>query len=544
MARNTVAPIQMYRGTTAQHGAYTGPVGELTVDTDKLTVVVQDGTTAGGHPLAKEAVKVISGSDYVTINNGTETTLAGDVTIDVAADELVKGIVATDDPLLYVDDSSKVAAKLSVTYDVLTGAFQVIGQDGSTVVASATIPGATTAVKAVNLVDAKPDASGEAVAGQYHISLQFKDTDGNYGVVSGVTFTATSGTASSAVTVAGTISGSAVAGVRGWFNGQEAEADVASGAATLSFDDGSVVQLSAVAASGTDVTGSATMTPAVGLVKGEYLLITWTLYDGTVHDTYVDVSDLVDVYTAGTGLTLASNEFSVDESWLATQIENKVEEEVAGGLVTGSDSIEVSTSGSTATVSVNETWLASQIESKIDETVNAGELVAAGDGISVSNTGGVATVAAKAGDDSVTVDADGIKVAATWLDQQIADKITETVNEGELVKGSESVTVDSADGSATVSVNETWLTEKITEQVAADVTVVSKAEGNLITGDNSTGAFLNKDAITDTVTEIIEDTLTAEEGSIACAMVSETEGNQLSCDSGKLLVVSDYGTMD
>lgn len=42
------------RGTTAQHAAYTGPVGEVTVDTDKDTVVVQDGVTAGGHALAKE----------------------------------------------------------------------------------------------------------------------------------------------------------------------------------------------------------------------------------------------------------------------------------------------------------------------------------------------------------------------------------------------------------------------------------------------------------------------------------------------------------
>lgn len=43
------------RGTTAQHAAYTGPAGEVTVDTDKDTLVVQDGTTAGGHPLAKES---------------------------------------------------------------------------------------------------------------------------------------------------------------------------------------------------------------------------------------------------------------------------------------------------------------------------------------------------------------------------------------------------------------------------------------------------------------------------------------------------------
>lgn len=47
--------IQRRRGTTAQHAAFTGMVGELTVDTDKKTVVVHDGSTAGGVPLAKAA---------------------------------------------------------------------------------------------------------------------------------------------------------------------------------------------------------------------------------------------------------------------------------------------------------------------------------------------------------------------------------------------------------------------------------------------------------------------------------------------------------
>lgn len=43
--------VQMRRGTTAQTNSFTGAVGEVTVDTDKDTVVVHDGSTAGGHPL-------------------------------------------------------------------------------------------------------------------------------------------------------------------------------------------------------------------------------------------------------------------------------------------------------------------------------------------------------------------------------------------------------------------------------------------------------------------------------------------------------------
>lgn len=42
-------------GTTAQHATFTGAEREITVDTDKHTIVVHDGTTAGGYPLARES---------------------------------------------------------------------------------------------------------------------------------------------------------------------------------------------------------------------------------------------------------------------------------------------------------------------------------------------------------------------------------------------------------------------------------------------------------------------------------------------------------
>jgi hypothetical protein len=45
--------LQLRRGTTAQHSTFTGLLGEITVDTDKDTIVVHDGSTAGGFPLAK-----------------------------------------------------------------------------------------------------------------------------------------------------------------------------------------------------------------------------------------------------------------------------------------------------------------------------------------------------------------------------------------------------------------------------------------------------------------------------------------------------------
>ena len=47
--------IQWRRGTTAQTASFTGAVGEATVDTSKNTLVIHDGITAGGFPLARES---------------------------------------------------------------------------------------------------------------------------------------------------------------------------------------------------------------------------------------------------------------------------------------------------------------------------------------------------------------------------------------------------------------------------------------------------------------------------------------------------------
>ena len=47
--------LKLRRGTTSQHSSFTGAEGEVTVDTTKDTLVVHDGSTAGGHPIAKES---------------------------------------------------------------------------------------------------------------------------------------------------------------------------------------------------------------------------------------------------------------------------------------------------------------------------------------------------------------------------------------------------------------------------------------------------------------------------------------------------------
>ena len=47
--------LQLRQGTTTEHNTFTGAVGEVTVDTTKDIIVVHDGTTVGGHPVASRA---------------------------------------------------------------------------------------------------------------------------------------------------------------------------------------------------------------------------------------------------------------------------------------------------------------------------------------------------------------------------------------------------------------------------------------------------------------------------------------------------------
>ena len=47
--------LQLRGGTTSEHSSFTGAAREVTVDTTKKTLVVHDGSQAGGTPLMKES---------------------------------------------------------------------------------------------------------------------------------------------------------------------------------------------------------------------------------------------------------------------------------------------------------------------------------------------------------------------------------------------------------------------------------------------------------------------------------------------------------
>ena len=61
--------VQFRRGSTTQHSAFTGANGEITIDVNKKTVVVHDGTTAGGYPLAPNTAFNVANAAFDSANN-------------------------------------------------------------------------------------------------------------------------------------------------------------------------------------------------------------------------------------------------------------------------------------------------------------------------------------------------------------------------------------------------------------------------------------------------------------------------------------------
>ena len=95
--------LKLRRGTTSQHSSFTGAEAEVTVDTDKETLVVHDGSTAGGHPVAAEDMANVSsaniagrlGTDSIATTKIAAGALPTDVT--VASANIVNGTIVGAD---------------------------------------------------------------------------------------------------------------------------------------------------------------------------------------------------------------------------------------------------------------------------------------------------------------------------------------------------------------------------------------------------------------------------------------------------------------
>ena len=80
--------LKLRRGTTSQHSSFTGAEGEVTVDTDKEALVVHNGSTAGGFPVAR--------ADGTGVANFTITGELDAATLDISGNADVDGTLEAD----------------------------------------------------------------------------------------------------------------------------------------------------------------------------------------------------------------------------------------------------------------------------------------------------------------------------------------------------------------------------------------------------------------------------------------------------------------
>ena len=112
--------LQLRRGTSTQNDAFTGAVGEITVDTTNRTIRVHDNTTVGGAAL-------VSATATQTLTNKTLTspTIGGHATIE---GQLLTGATGTGNLVLSASPAltgTATAVNLTVSGNLTVGSMNI-----------------------------------------------------------------------------------------------------------------------------------------------------------------------------------------------------------------------------------------------------------------------------------------------------------------------------------------------------------------------------------------------------------------------------------
>ena len=137
--------LKLRRGSTSQHSSFTGAEGEVTVDTDKDSLVVHDGSTAGGHPVAAEDMANVSSASIIgRLGTGSiATAKLADSLITTAkiADDAVTSAKIADSTIAAGNIASNAITTAKIADDAVTGAKIAAEIDNSHITSSANIAG-------------------------------------------------------------------------------------------------------------------------------------------------------------------------------------------------------------------------------------------------------------------------------------------------------------------------------------------------------------------------------------------------------------------
>jgi len=193
--------LKLRRGTTSQHSSFTGAEGELTVDTNKDTAVVHDGSTAGGRPLLREDLDNMPASGVSAGTYGSSSAIPA-LTVDVKG--RVTGATTTAIDSTAITNGSASVAVASNGPITATGNLVVTG----------TVDGRDVAADGTKLDGIESNATGDQTAAEIRSLVESASdsnvfTDADHSKLNGIESGATADqTAAEILTAIKTVDGS------------------------------------------------------------------------------------------------------------------------------------------------------------------------------------------------------------------------------------------------------------------------------------------------------------------------------------------------
>jgi hypothetical protein len=184
--------VQLRRGTTAQHGSFTGAQGEVTVDTDKNALVLHDGATAGGIQVARDAITatgsttarslegrfgdVVNILDFIPLSEHAAIK-AGTSTYDTSSDvDSAVSVASTSKKTLFFP-AGRYVQNSTINFDSLLSDVHVLGEEGTIIQRGANYGWIIDGGNRVTLENLRFDNAATATSNTHKHSVRIGDSE-------------------------------------------------------------------------------------------------------------------------------------------------------------------------------------------------------------------------------------------------------------------------------------------------------------------------------------------------------------------------------